>query len=84
MTKAKRWKPKEYDAYWTVDLEVKDGVSECVCYGGQISAGHYRLGNCFKTKREAQAVARKLKGFWKNVREGRDDRGKSVSFNRDS
>lgn len=73
MTKAKRWKPKEGERHWVVwainhrVLVIKASWRSKDNYHKH----RYRLGNCFKTKREAQAVARKLKAFWKDVREGR-------------
>lgn len=86
MTKAKRWKPKEGETYFYIVMSVVDmaAIRAWEWRNDSVDKYCFRSGNCFQTKREAQAVARKLKGFWKNVREGKDDRGKSVSFNRDS
>lgn len=69
MSKAKRWKPKEGENYFRGHEDGK--VEEWIWINDNSDKYAYRLGNCFKTRSEATAVARKLKGFWKDVREGR-------------
>lgn len=69
MSKSKRWKPKIKDEFWFLSFILDVGRSNW--YATDLDKDMYRLGNCFQTKEEADTVARKLKGFWKDVREGR-------------
>lgn len=51
-TETNRWKPKDGDVYYSVM-----SIGNIVKYSwgtDYIDSGHYRLGNCFKTKQEAQ------------------------------
>ena len=50
------WKPKEYDEYWYVHMtEVGNfEAMQCVWRGGSPDLKDFELGNCFKTKDEAQ------------------------------
>lgn len=70
MSKAKRWKPKEGEGYWYIEADLHVSA---ISYINRFvwDKNRFRLGNCFQTKKEAEAVARKLKGFWKDVREGK-------------
>jgi len=73
--KAKRWKPKKGERFYRILPSIGDlysKVDRWEWHNVQYDNRLYRLGNCFKTKREAQDVARKLKGFWKSVREGKE------------
>lgn len=73
MSKSKRWKPKEGEEYWFI-TDVREGVEDVMKWQWvdvYADKALFRLGNCFQTKKEAEVVARKLKGFWKDVREGR-------------
>lgn len=69
MSKSKRWKPKEGEAYWIITSMCN--VADFVWLGVDFDRTHYRLGNCFKTTEKAEVVAHKLKEFWKDVREGK-------------
>lgn len=78
MTKSKRWKPKEGDSLYMVTMFMNFDTGEShvdVCkhiesIGSTYDPDQY-LDIRFRTKKEAQAVARKLKAFWKDVREER-------------
>lgn len=54
----KRWKPKECEEYWTVDVE---GQVDCVdAYPDEIIEWDYLTGNCFKTKEEAEEYKKQI------------------------
>lgn len=54
----KRWKPKECEEYWTVDVE---GQVDCVdAYPDKIIEWDYLIGNCFKTKEEAEEYKKQI------------------------
>ena len=64
--KRKPWKPTEEDAYWIVDAD-----SIVVKYVGfnMLDADHvnyYKLGNCYRTKEEAEANISKWAAFYKS------------------
>lgn len=70
MSEAIRWKPKEGEVYYTcVTSYGAIIISTNICEDDMYDRAKHRLGNCFRTKKEAQAVARKLRTFWKDVRE---------------
>lgn len=72
MSKAKRWKPKEDELFYYIKFQTFPiaNVAHAHYWDG-VYAQYVIDGNCFQTKKEAQAAARKLKAFWKDVREGR-------------
>lgn len=69
MSKAKRWKPKKREGYWMIENNAH--VQDYEWFDDSFDNSLYHLGNCFQTEKEAKAVARKLKAFWKDIREGK-------------
>ncbi len=61
-----RWKPKEGDTYYYVDgcTLVEDRTFE----GRVFDERHYEVGNCFRTREEAEAMAEKIKKLLKGGR----------------
>ena len=60
----KKWKPKYNENYYRIN-----GVGEVagdIWYNTQIDESFYKFGNCFRTKKEAEAVRDKIKNFLNN------------------
>ena len=56
----KVWKPKEHEEFYTVSGYGK--VDECeFSYHSPFVKGYVEMGNCFKTKKEAEKVSEKIK-----------------------
>lgn len=54
----KRWKPKDGEEYWTIDVEGQvDNVS---AYPDEIVEWDFLTGNCFKTKEEAEEYKKQI------------------------
>jgi hypothetical protein len=56
-----RWKPKDGDIYYHVDLELGDGVGRHTYMNDSIDQCNYKHYNCFRTKKQAQEAAEKVK-----------------------
>lgn len=54
-----KWKPKEKETYWNINYNGM--VSSCVFNNDMHDIGAYNFGNCFRTKKEAEAMAKKIK-----------------------
>ncbi|EJW90455.1 hypothetical protein EVA_21433 [gut metagenome] len=65
--KAKRWKPKERETYFTIHHEygVPFYVVDFKWDGSPADEDMYRLGNCFRTEEEAQKVTDKFNALLK-------------------
>jgi hypothetical protein len=61
MKKPKKWKPEIGEVYWYVILNDYFCYTDCE----RLSAECERVNYIFKTKREAEAVARKIKKLLK-------------------
>lgn len=57
-----RWKPENNEAYWFVGT---DGKTDKDFFSIGLGKNRFELGNCFKTKAEAQQAAEELKEFWR-------------------
>lgn len=56
------WKPNKGDGYWTV---MNDGsVHYATWYGDIIDVNCYKLGNCYRTNKEAEANRNKWISFY--------------------
>ena len=60
MHKTKRWKPELGNAYWSVSGYRADTLY-FIWYGNGTDVGLYKIGNVFKTKRQAQQAAKAVK-----------------------
>jgi hypothetical protein len=64
-TKKERWKPKDGEKYWTLYRDFE------ICFStfrtGEYHNKYYEIGNCFRTRREAQAAAKKVKELLKSL-----------------
>lgn len=56
---SKRWQPNEYETYWLVDN--CGGVGEVTWQNGDYDKWHYLVGNCFKTREEAEEYKKQIK-----------------------
>ena len=56
---SKAWKPKEKELYFYYDSEGL--IYESISSGGSIDKNRLEFGNCFKTRKEAEHMAEKLK-----------------------
>ena len=56
--KSKVWKPKKDERYYYI---LSHGVGWCLCLNGNGDNNRYAIGNCFKTKEEAENAAERLK-----------------------
>lgn len=62
--KRKPWKPKNGDGYWTV---ISDGSIYYVLYRDDIIDFYcYKLGNCYRTNKEAEANRDKWVAFYES------------------
>lgn len=63
-SKIKKWKPRVGDKYFYIELGYHEGFfidyDRWAGYGS-VDTKHYRLGNCFRTRKEAEVVLKKLK-----------------------
>lgn len=67
-----KWKPKEGVRYWWIYLS--SGIRICHLKWADLSTGCdniYSLGNCFRTRAEAEQVARKIKKLLKESANGK-------------
>ena len=62
---AERWKPKEGDKYYYIDV---DGEVDFSTFDSGVGFKHrtIEIGNCFETAEEAEKAAEELKGWWGN------------------
>ena len=60
--KRKPWKPKYKDGYWTVNANCD--VEYVVWYDCMIDVYCYKLGNCYRTNKEAEANRDKWMHFY--------------------
>lgn len=62
-SKVKRWKPKEGKKYNHIVLPYwgKLDVEVDIWEGGEIDEYNYRVGNCFRTRKKAEEVLKKIK-----------------------
>lgn len=58
-----RWKPKEKEVYWYVDIE--GHLANVTSYNDTFDNSMYDFGNCFRTKEEAEKMAEKIKKLFK-------------------
>jgi hypothetical protein len=64
-----RWKPENYDQYWCVDYDEMNGITWLRWTDEYDDDLRYKLGNCFKTREEAelhrdkQLLTQELKDF---------------------
>lgn len=66
---SKKWKPKRGDIYWALLFNGSDIVCDFYCYAGShVDQVQVLLGNCFKTKEEAQQNAEKVRKRYKAVK----------------
>ncbi len=63
----KRWKPKLGNFYFMVTLNCVDMIDKAGWYNSIFDKHTYEIGNCFRTRREAEAMATKIR---KLLREG--------------
>lgn len=62
--KRKPWKPKTNEAYWSI---LPDGVTHVArWYNDFIDMNVYKLGNCYRTEKEARANSDKWIAFYKS------------------
>ena len=62
--KRKPWRPKNDDLYYLVE---ETGLVSCeVWCNDSIDINYYKLGNCYRTKKEAEANATKWKAFYES------------------
>lgn len=65
--KTKKWKPKRFKLYWYID---KLGEAKQYVWENYVNVEDdkilYKIGNCFKTKKEALAMSKKFKKLLKN------------------
>ena len=59
----KPWMPKEYEKFWYVDID-KHIYAEDFCCGHINSVLLYKIGNCYKTREEAEANRNKWIAFY--------------------
>ncbi len=58
MTQQERWKPNEDEEYWAIEV---DGQVACVsAYPDEIIEWDFLIGNCFKTKEEAEEYKKQI------------------------
>lgn len=60
-----KWKPEKEEDYWAVILDDTIFKLEFTWLGGVTDKERYRLGNCFRTREEAEAMAEKVKKLLK-------------------
>lgn len=58
--KSKRWKPKVMERYYYINIEGKV-IETSRLNNGEFEESMYNLGNCFRTKEEAEFITEKLK-----------------------
>lgn len=58
-----KWKPKEGDDYWTVIVGIANKL-KLTWFGTKADEARYKLGNCFKTREEAEVMAEKVKNLF--------------------
>jgi hypothetical protein len=61
--KKMKWKPKDRDKYWYVSLSYTNVwvTHSIIFWDEEISQGRYKIGNCFRTRKQAQQMAKKIK-----------------------
>ena len=59
----RKWKPKFGKKYFVVNT--LGCVDHCIWTNGTVDNGFYDLGNCFPTREEAEAMAKKFKKLFK-------------------
>lgn len=68
-----KWKPKEGDDYWTVTADTANKI-KLTWFGTKVDEARYKLGNCFKTIEEAEAMSEKVKNlFLQNYEETKEN-----------
>lgn len=55
-----KWKPKNGEEYWTVIVGIANKL-KFTWFGTKDDEARYKLGNCFKTREEAEVMAEKVK-----------------------
>jgi len=66
--KTKRFKPTLGQKYWFVLISIASvfrGGTHWTKYESQLDNEYYKIGNCFKTRKEAQAKLKKIKKILK-------------------
>lgn len=61
--KVKRWKPEAGEKYFYIELGYHEGFVIDYRWSGYHSTDikHYRLGNCFRTRKEAETKLKEIK-----------------------
>lgn len=62
----KRWKPEVGEEYWNINTFIE--VNSFIWTGFGTDIGLYKIGNCFRTKKEAIAAAKKIREVFRDVR----------------
>jgi len=60
-----RWKPKVREKYWCIEPMYTFNIRKFTNINGDADKLYIKIGNCFCTKAEAQAMASKIKKLLK-------------------
>lgn len=60
-----KWKPKNEEDYWTIIVDITIYPLKLTWVCGVADEARYKLGNCFRTCEEAEAMVNKIKNSFK-------------------
>lgn len=75
------WKPKAEEDYFCIDTN-NNVVKVCVWWGSRSGESNYAIGNCFKTREEANFAIEKLKvqAELRHYAEAHNENGKETNY----